>query len=548
LSDYAMLADALDLPERDDVDVGNKARAVTRWLDHSPGWLLVLDDAPDADAVRALIPPRGGAVLITSRDRAGWAGFATALDVVELTPAEVRTYLEQHGRDKDPAASEQLVAALGGLPLTLADAVAYMNETGVPMAEYAAEYREHGGVVELSLDRVPDAGRELLRLCAFLVPDAIPLDLFTNHRAQLPRALADAGARAAHVCHRYSLLERQGNRLHMHWLVQQRVRDLMREDERRHAAATVTMLLDEEFPKHIDSIADPGTWMHCAELLPHVLELARTAEAEDARRATLLMHAGSFLERRGLLDEACEVLEDTLGLAERVYGPDDVHTAWVLNALGFALSARRRAENALAAHERALEIYERADPPYERTHIDVIRTRNNVGRCLHATGAVDAAAASLRGTLADAKGALDAGDLEIASIQNNFGSVLRDLGDLAGAREQHEAALLIKQAGGSARDVATTLYDLGRVLYDMNELDQALDRFAAAVEIMERTLPDDHRQLAEARVRLGLACRRVGRTAEGNAELERGRSVLARMSVSADPVVAEAVGVAHPAP
>jgi TIR domain/NB-ARC domain len=84
LSDYAKLADELDLGTGDEVDLEYKARAVRSWLTGRRGWLLVLDDAPTADEVQKLIPEQGGDVLITSRNRAGWDGALCHVD--EFTP------------------------------------------------------------------------------------------------------------------------------------------------------------------------------------------------------------------------------------------------------------------------------------------------------------------------------------------------------------------------------------------------------------------------------------------------------------------------------
>jgi hypothetical protein len=97
-------------------------------------------------------------------------------------------------RDTDRASADQLATELGHLPLALEQAAAYIERTGMPLAIYLEVFRRrrqallakghavaHHGRVDttsrLSMDRVAQtspAGAELLRLCAFLAPEAIP--------------------------------------------------------------------------------------------------------------------------------------------------------------------------------------------------------------------------------------------------------------------------------------------------------------------------------------------------------------------------------------
>jgi len=112
------------------------------------------------------------------------------------------------GRD-DPNLGE-LAAALGDLPLALEQAAAYIEETGATPAGYLALLGEHRPEL-LSLGHPSDsehtiattwtvalqhlhsqaqAADDLLRLCAFLAPDDIPLSLLYDHPEQLRELLA----------------------------------------------------------------------------------------------------------------------------------------------------------------------------------------------------------------------------------------------------------------------------------------------------------------------------------------------------------------------
>jgi hypothetical protein len=90
---------------------------------------------------------------------------------------------------------------LGDLPLALEQAAAYLDQTQLPTDEYldllairGADMYGRGRVIDhghtiatlwvLSLDQLrakQPAAVQLLNLCAYLAPEPIPLDLFTDH-------------------------------------------------------------------------------------------------------------------------------------------------------------------------------------------------------------------------------------------------------------------------------------------------------------------------------------------------------------------------------
>jgi Flp pilus assembly protein TadD len=82
--------------------------------------------------------------------------------------------------------------------------------------------------------------------------------------------------------------------------------------------------------------------------------------------------------------------------------------------------------------------------------------------------------------------------------------VLRDLGDLVGARTQQERALqIIEQALGPDHPrVAICRNDLGDVLGDLGDLAGARTEYERALEISERALGPDHRWTKTIRTRL----------------------------------------------
>ena len=82
----------------------------------------------------------------------------------------------------------------------------------------------------------------------------------------------------------------------------------------------------------------------------------------------------------------------------------------------------------------------------------------------------------------------------MASIANNLGSVLKDQGDLEGARKCCERALAIdeKTLGPDHTRVAIRVNNLGSVLQDQGDLEGARRCAGRALAIFESRLGKDH--------------------------------------------------------
>ena len=143
---------------------GDPVASVHGVLAASPApWLLVFDNAPDRASVAPFVPPAGpGRVLITSRNQIWPPG--QALEVPVLDPQVAAEFLVSRTGDPDRRAALDLAGELGGLPLALEQAAAYVQASGDSLAGYLASFRQRraGPAGPGRADRVPrDGGHHL---------------------------------------------------------------------------------------------------------------------------------------------------------------------------------------------------------------------------------------------------------------------------------------------------------------------------------------------------------------------------------------------------
>jgi hypothetical protein len=192
-----------------DADLDTAGRAVLGELRRRDRWLLVFDNAETPQDLTPWLPGGAGHVLITSRAR-GWAEVAVPVEVDVLARSESVAILRERVPGLADADADLVAAALGDLPLAIAQAAGYLAETGVPPGEYAAlvgqraaELLEEGrpssyprslaAVTALALDRLAGqnpAAAEVAGVCAFLAPEPVPAEWFPGAAAELPPALA----------------------------------------------------------------------------------------------------------------------------------------------------------------------------------------------------------------------------------------------------------------------------------------------------------------------------------------------------------------------
>lgn len=402
----ARLAEAMGL--RVDSDLARAVEHVLAVLRRQTRWLLVFDNAEDPQALRPFLPGSGGHVVITTR-RAGFASMSSVLEVDVLERAESLALLHRRIPVLTHQQSQQLAELLGDLPLALEQAAAYLDTTKLPVTEYLTLIQQRGGdmlgkgravgyehtlntVWNLALDRVTHqrpAAMDLLGLCAYLAPEAIPLDLFTTHPERLPQALAAAvedpleWADTLGALVDYSLARRSEHTISLHRLLQTDLRHRQFSAPGENSLVTIARrLLKDAVPD--DPWNAPGTWLVWGKLLPHVLAVADPSRGADScevpwlldRAARYLHTRGEPLPARGLFERARKLYQDIFDADHAETLDSANHRARDLHALGEYQQARELNEDTLERSRRVLG----------ENHPDTLDSASGLARDLHALG------------------------------------------------------------------------------------------------------------------------------------------------------------------
>ena len=138
--DFARLA--AQLGARELLEARDPVASVHAVLAASPaGWLLVFDNAPDQASVQRFLPPAGhGRVLVTSQSALWPPGQGLEVPVLDVQVAA--GFLVNRTGDPDGQAAAELAGELGGLPLALEQAAAFIQSTGDDLAGYLELFRQ----------------------------------------------------------------------------------------------------------------------------------------------------------------------------------------------------------------------------------------------------------------------------------------------------------------------------------------------------------------------------------------------------------------------
>lgn len=530
------ITDALSLPERDARDQSVIVAAVKGWFSQQRNWLWILDNADDLALLAEFLPsPIRGHLLITTRAQA-LGRLANRIELETLGPDLATLLLLRRSglltldaplaeaEEDDLQTAAQISQELGGLPLALDQAGAYLEETYCGLQHYLDLYRSHradllrhrGGVVPdhpdavattwslsfTSLEQRNPLAADLLRLCPLLHPDAVPEELFLQGAAHLGPALATvetdvlAFNQALAVIQSYSLLRRNSREqsLSMHRLVQAVLIDAMSKEERALWTTRAIAALNAVFPEVSDH--DWGQWEQCERLLPHVLAVvgAVVTELPDLELASLLGKTAVYLRQRAQYQQAEPLLRHALFICEQMPGGLHPQAVFPLNSLARLYMEQGRYEQAEPLLQRALLLCEET---LGREHPDFPSPLNCLGFLYYEHGNYQQAELLLLRDVYIKEQALGQDYPGLASQLNNLAGLYMAQGRYEQAESHLQRALLIDEQafGPDHPEVAYSLTNLADLYVEQGRYEQAEPLYRRALHNREQTLGQEHPQV-----------------------------------------------------
>ncbi len=370
VADFVAIAAHLSLSEKDEQDQTRTVEAVKQWLNTSTHWLLILDNVEDFTMLDDFLPQEDkGSIIITTRSQSTGV-FAQCIALEQMHPDEAAFFLLRRAKlikysvpqesisEKLYDDAKALAHLVDGFPLALDQAGAYIEETGCSLLEYTNRYQarqttllgrrgtmntDHPHSVSMTLslcfekvEHSSPLAAEVLGLCAFLSPEAIPEEIIIEGSPELgpllqtvandSLALDDALA----VLRKYSLLNRDSETktLSLHRLVQVVCKERMNEEMQQCWAERAIAAINCTFP-HAEETA---VWSRCQRLLPQVEVCSQLIDQWSIASSVaghLLNEAGVYLRERALYTQAEVLLSQACSVRERAMGlehPDVAHS------------------------------------------------------------------------------------------------------------------------------------------------------------------------------------------------------------------------------
>jgi tetratricopeptide (TPR) repeat protein/transcriptional regulator with XRE-family HTH domain len=575
VSDLALLAEELRLADQGTRDQQRLLGVVQHWLRHNSGWLLVLDNVEDLTILPDLfLDVAGGALLLTTRSSITGT-LAQAIELDELDSEEGALFLLRRAKRLGPDATllaageverteaQQLVALVGGLPLALDQAGAYLEETACDVSEYLTHYQtqrafllsRRGGInpdhpasvsatLALAVAQVeathPEAAA-LLQLCAFLQPDAIPEDLLVAGKAELSPFLAELVSQplalnaAVTTLRQAALLQRQPEEhtFSLHRLVQAVLRDRLDETVQRAYAEQVIRMVNRAFPDSGEEV----TWPQCQRYLAQAQACARLIEQWhllSLEGAQLLTKCGSFLFEQASYKEAEQYLLQAQTISLKTVGEQHPQTATCWNELTVLYLYWGQYAQAEQFAQRALVLQERLFGPI---HPKVAMSLNALGGLYYTQGRFAEAEPCFLRSLSVQERLPEPSLPHMADLLHNLAALYGKQGrnELVGPLLERALSLREQSLGGNHLLTAHSLSALANLYRGQGNYEQAEALHQRALRIREEQVGTEHAFIAASLNDLALL-------AQDQGEYERAESLYYRALTLRQ----KTLGVTHP--
>ncbi|KOU76783.1 ATP-binding protein [Streptomyces sp. MMG1533] len=570
VTEYAQAG--VELWRADPSDPEKAARSFLAWLTPKAGakpcrWLIVLDDVTDPADLRGLWPPASphGRTLVTSRrrDAALAAHGRHTVEVGLFTKDEALAYLTSSlpGPCESTDELTSLADDLGYLPLALAQAGAYIIDTGETVATYRRLLADRANALsEMAPDALPDdqerplaaawslsidradalrpAGlaRPLLQLTSLLDANGIPKEVLTSqptlaylaahrtrtgpYQAPAPGQVSPEDAkRALSALHRLSLIDHNSPTAHqavrVHQLIQRATRDNLTRHQRDQTARSAADALMAAWPAIERDAA-----------LAQMLRVNTAALANSTEGALywpnvhkVLHRVGRSLGESGQASAARDHFQHLAQTTRQDLGEDHPDTLAARHDFAFWRGRAGEAAEAATASAELLEDRVRVLGP---DHPDTLDTRHNLARWRGWAGDAVSAATVLEELLEDRVRVLGPDHPDTLGTRHDINFWRAQAGEAAGAATVLEE-LLDDQVRVLGADHPDTLITRNNLATWRGRAGDAAGAAAALEELLEdrvRVLGVHHPSTLTTRHNLATWRRTAGDAAGAAAALE----------------------------
>lgn len=527
---YADLArkDFLDLPGK---DVKAQVKKVREWFASSylTRWLFIFDNVDSPETLNYifddLLPQQYyGHVILTTRMHDVRPDIQK-ITVANMLPKEGATLLLrragiQDASERDRELALELSHKLDGLALALDQAGAYIGGRQVTLEGYIQRYEtertevlryrgKYGGAYpdsvattwSLSFEKVRQAnplGAELLSLCAFLAPDAIPEELMTQGASELGPILSALAEKltpldaATEGLLAYSLIQRHPDTktYNIHRLVQAVLQDSIDEDAQKTWAMRAVKVVNRLFPEGDKVVARDicqRLFSHAQMCIAHIEKWQLTIP----EAAYLFYKLGDYLRNFGLYDQAATCLKKAAESFTAIMERGSVEVAQTLQCLGETYRMQEQYANAEAILQEAISIYEKVagEKSEEVAFVLVL-----LALTYHAQRKFLQTETNHQRALAIRQQILPPDHPDIAHSLSNLAMLYADLKHYDRAEELLLQARDIRQQslGLEHPDTANTLFNLARVYNFQGKYAEMEEPAKQAVAILEKIMGKSH--------------------------------------------------------
>jgi tetratricopeptide (TPR) repeat protein len=443
----------------------------------------------------------------------------------------------------DQRDASALVETLGYLPLALDQAGAYLDETRESISNYLTLYQQHratllhrrGGIDAdhasvattwtLAFERLTQsnpAALELIRLCAFLAPDAIPEEVFTKEIEEIEETpelspilrtfttnrLAFNDALAV-LCN-YGLINRDPttHTLSIHRLVQAVIQDELDESQQIAWATRAIQAIHTLFP-----FDEPGPWLQSQRLFPHALVCLDHRQHWNMtffEARNLITKVGAYLQNRGQYAEAEQIYQEVLAIYKKVFGDEHPNTAGGLNNLATLYVDQGKYEQAEPLHQQALIIRKKMQGD---KHPNMVTSLNNLAELYRYQGKYEQAEPLYQEALAICKKVLGDDHEDTAQILHNLAALYNGHGKYEQAEPLYQEALAIHQKvlGDDHPNTAKTLHNLAILYRQQGKYKEAEHLYQGVLAIRRKVLGDEHPDTASTLNNLAVLYQKQGK-------------------------------------